>query len=221
MKSKARPTPRGFTLIELMAVITIIIILAGVVVGGMSFVGDKQARETARVQVALLSKGIEEYKLDMGYYPKNSANGASCQPDRPGRASSATSPNGSGILYQKLFFEGYTFNKNPNAAQPSPPAEPVATRIYVAALDPLADKQNWVLTTGQAKAEGADPPAYMIIVDPWGRPYRYRSTLNVGGTPFNDTINPDFDLWSHGKDGNSNPSAGSSSKINADDVSNF
>jgi type II secretory pathway pseudopilin PulG len=46
----------AFTLIELMAVITIIIILVGLVVGGMGFVTGRQAKEKAKTQVALLSK---------------------------------------------------------------------------------------------------------------------------------------------------------------------
>ena len=69
MKINSRPGYPGFTLIELMAVITIIVILAGLVVGGLGFVNDRQAKEKAKVQIALLSKAIEEYKLDNGVYP--------------------------------------------------------------------------------------------------------------------------------------------------------
>ena len=61
-----RPGKAAFTLIELMVVITIIVILAGLVVGGMEYVNQRQATENTKVQIALLSKGIEEYKLDMG-----------------------------------------------------------------------------------------------------------------------------------------------------------
>ena len=69
MKTNPRNGRAAFTLIELMAVITIIIILAGLVVGGMGFVTERQAKEKAKVQIALLSKALEEYKLDMGTYP--------------------------------------------------------------------------------------------------------------------------------------------------------
>ncbi|MGL5016658.1 MAG: type II secretion system protein, partial [Luteolibacter sp.] len=55
MKTTHRHGKAGFTLIELMAVITIIVILAGLVVGGLGFVTERQAKEKARVQIALLS----------------------------------------------------------------------------------------------------------------------------------------------------------------------
>ena len=69
MKITQRNGMAAFTLIELMAVITIIVILAGLVVGGLGFVSERQAKEKAKVQIALLSKALEEYKLDMGTYP--------------------------------------------------------------------------------------------------------------------------------------------------------
>ena len=60
---------RGFTLIEMMTVITIIVILAGITVAGMSFINDKQANNLADVQINQLSSAIEKYKLDNGDYP--------------------------------------------------------------------------------------------------------------------------------------------------------
>ena len=43
MKSSARRGLAAFTLIELMAVVTIIVILAALVVGGTAFVNERQA----------------------------------------------------------------------------------------------------------------------------------------------------------------------------------
>ena len=60
---------RAFTLIELLVVITIIVILAGLSMGGYSYVTRKQAESQAAIQISLLSKAIEEYKLDNGEYP--------------------------------------------------------------------------------------------------------------------------------------------------------
>lgn len=60
---------RGFTLVELLVVITIIVILAGLTMGGFSFIMRKQADEKARIQIALLEKGLEDYKLDHSVYP--------------------------------------------------------------------------------------------------------------------------------------------------------
>jgi len=60
---------RGFTLIELLVVITIIMILAGLSMGGYGYIGRKQAESQAAIQISLLSKALEEYKLDNGEYP--------------------------------------------------------------------------------------------------------------------------------------------------------
>lgn len=63
------PHSRGFTLIELLVVITIIVILAGLSMGGYGYIVRKQADSQAAIQISLLSKALEEYKLDNGEYP--------------------------------------------------------------------------------------------------------------------------------------------------------
>ena len=177
MKTNPRNGRSGFTLIELMAVITIIIILAGLVVGGMGFVTERQAKEKARVQLALLSKGIEEYKLDMGSYPgTTSAFG--------GGVATAAGGDFSKILYTALFYEGYDYSKK-NSPSDWPNK---ATKVYVPELDPRGNKQGWVTAT-----TGDTVTANVPIMDPWGKNYFYRTGANAQ--------NPDFDLWSAGKDG--------------------
>ena len=52
MKTTSRKGQAGFTLIELMAVITIIVILAGLVIGGLGYVSENQAKSKAQVQIA-------------------------------------------------------------------------------------------------------------------------------------------------------------------------
>ena len=196
MKTNARRGLAAFTLIELMAVITIIVILAGLVVGGMGFVSERQAREKARVQIALLSKAREDYKLDMGKYP-GLAN------DSPATGLITRE------LYDRLFFQGWEFTNNPG--RPDTPADPKATKIYLPDLDPTSSKQGWV-----APSLAANPTAGQVILDPWGKPYRYRKGVNA--------VNPDFDLWSEGKDGRTRTNA-SAADLNhvdmRDDVKNF
>jgi type II secretion system protein G len=202
MKNNPRIGKAAFTLIELMAVITIIVILAGLVVGGLGYVNEKQARSKAQVQIALLSKAIEEYKLDMGTYPGPN-NGAVA-------GTGATSQ-----LYTELFYEGYDYSR-----QSTPPATwektvggvkvPKATKIYLPELDPRTSKMGWVnSTTAQT------PPATLttpFIADPWGKEYKYRRG--------NNAQNPDFDLWSSGKDGLTNTGTPNHAQ-NRDDIKNF
>ncbi len=56
-------------------------------------------------------------------------------------------------------------------------------KIYLAELDPASKNQGWVSGTGAAAT----------IKDPWGQEYLYRTGAAAE--------NPDFDLWSMGKDG--------------------
>ena len=202
MTTRIRRGHTAFTLIEMMAVITIIVILAGIVIGGMGYVSEKQARDKAKVQIALLSKAFEEFKLDTGRYPGDDEN---------------TPSAGTGVtaqLYNDLFYEGYDYNK-----QDPPPATwektiggvnvPKATKIYLPELDPTSSKQGWV---DPVTGSNPVPPASTTIKDPWGQEYRYRKGTNAQ--------NPDFDLWSIGKDGKSVPDTASDSS-NKDDIRNF
>lgn len=87
------PPSRGFTLIELLVVITIIAVLSALSIGGYSYIARKQADSQATIQISLLSKALEEYKLDNGVYPPTGTtnslytllywNGASASP--PGK----------------------------------------------------------------------------------------------------------------------------------------
>lgn len=199
MKSNHRNGKAAFTLIELMAVITIIVILAALVISGMGFVTERQAKEKARVQIQLISKALEDYKLDNGAYP-----GSDNTSDGTGQSS---------YLFQALFL-GYGPDRKAPDDDPNNPA-----KIYISDLDPATNKQGW--TTGTASK---DPKTK--IVDPWGHEYRYRSALGPasgdGGAATANalTINPDFDIWSAGKDGKSNP-ANAADKTNTDDIKNF
>ena len=216
MKINPRRGKTAFTLIELMAVITIIVILAGLVVGGMGFVTERQAKEKAKVQIALLSKAIEEYKLDMGTYPPtgNSVDGSGQSVDS---------------LYTSLFYEGYDYEK-----QTTPPATwtkkigtvdfPKATKIYLTDLDPTRNKQGWMSSSFAGQATPPLPTKTgknsTTIVDPWGKEYGYRTGTDAGGTANIDTQNPDFDLWSWGKDSKTRTGT-PSDPTNRDDIKNF
>jgi general secretion pathway protein G len=67
---RARTTRSGFTLIELLLVLVILGILAAIVVPKFSG-RTEQARETAaRTQIATFSTALDQFEVDVGYYPK-------------------------------------------------------------------------------------------------------------------------------------------------------
>lgn len=177
MKHSITRGARGFTLIELLAVVTIIIALGGLVIASMSYAKDKQVREQAKVQIALLGTALEEYKLDNGSYPGEAS-------DTPLDGTRMTNE-----IYKALYWDGAS---DPDGGK----------KIYLADLDPENNKQGWITGTGESA----------IITDPWGNEFRYRKGSNAQ--------NPDFDLWSVGKDGKTQASS-NNDKANKDDIRNW
>jgi len=161
-------------------------------------VNEKQARDKAKVQIAMLSKAIEEYKLDMGVYPGTAANT---------NVNGLTgTPSVSAELYKALFKDGYDYSMATDTAKNNWPATR-ATKIYLPELDPRNSKVGWV-----DPVTSTTPPDSVPIKDPWGNPYRYRKGTNAQ--------NPDFDLWSVGKDNKHNTGTLNHAD-NRDDIRNF
>lgn len=65
---------RSFTLVELMAVVAIIGILAGLVLGGAGVVRQRAARGQAKAEIAAVEAGLARYQMDFGAYPVPSNN---------------------------------------------------------------------------------------------------------------------------------------------------
>ena len=59
----------GFTLIELMTVLAIIMILAGLIVAGAKYAMTKAGRSRAEAEIAAMENALENYKNDYGVYP--------------------------------------------------------------------------------------------------------------------------------------------------------
>jgi general secretion pathway protein G len=59
----------AFTLVELLATIAVIVVLAGLTLGTLGYVNKKGAESRAKAEVAALSAAIDSYKLDFGAYP--------------------------------------------------------------------------------------------------------------------------------------------------------
>src|ERR1700746_3746832 len=64
----------GFTLIELVVVVGIITILAGLVLSTVGYARKKGARARAETEIAAMSAACESYKADNGVYPRDTTN---------------------------------------------------------------------------------------------------------------------------------------------------
>src|SRR4029453_6275600 len=63
----------AFTLIELVLVVGIIIVLAGLVLSTVGYARKKGARARAETEIAAISAACENYKADNGAYPTSAA----------------------------------------------------------------------------------------------------------------------------------------------------
>src|SRR5438445_10621229 len=64
----------AFTLIELIVVVTVITILAGLVLSTVGYARKKGARARAETEIAAMSAACESYKADNGVYPRDTNN---------------------------------------------------------------------------------------------------------------------------------------------------
>ena len=73
MKMRFRLKKAGsFTLVELMTVVAIIAVLAGLVLGGAGAVRQRAARGQAKAEISAIEAGLARYQMDFGSYPTSS-----------------------------------------------------------------------------------------------------------------------------------------------------
>ena len=159
----------AFTIIELLIVMAIIIVLAGLIIGTSGYVQKKGARSRAEAEIAAMSAALESYKADNGIYPRNS--------DTDGlNAQSATTPAAyaaaSLFLYESL--SGRQANGTP----------------ITGAKSYFSFKPQMI---SGARGSSGNVAVATGVRDPFGNHYGY-STANQANS--STGYNPTFDLWS-------------------------
>ncbi|MCD6303776.1 MAG: type II secretion system major pseudopilin GspG [Planctomycetes bacterium] len=79
----SRKRRRGFTLIEVLMVVAILVLLAGVTIVAVSGTGEKTKIKLVRPLLAQVSDALERYKLDIGSYPTEEEGGLKALRVRP------------------------------------------------------------------------------------------------------------------------------------------
>ena len=181
------PKPAGFTLVELLLVITIITILAGLTFAMLGFAERKAKTERAKGEVNALSLAIEAYKIDNGDYPRDpNTDAATVDPQRTPLTtiSTASTPV---MLSSVTLYTALSGDINLDGI----PGDTVAgskSKIYF-------DFKKKMLHFNSANTVDA-------IVDPFRNAYGYStigSTTNSNGIQAGG-YNPTFDLWSTADD---------------------
>ncbi len=184
----------GFTLIELIVVVGIIIVLSGLVLSTVGYARKKGARARAETEIAAMSAALESYKADNAVYPRD------CNTDQL-----VASSSGDPSAYQAASLYLYKQLSGDTSANFQPPP---SARSYFTFKPQMLE--------GPRDGNG-NLTAVNYIKDPFGNSYGY-STLsanyldwqnyidcvNRGGNcsapnctqPSGLGYNPTFDLWS-------------------------
>src|SRR6059058_4893867 len=158
----------AFTLIELIVVVGIIIVLAGLVLSTVGYARKKGARARAETEIAAMSAACENYKADNGVYPSNSDTNA---------LNAQTSVDPSAYQAASLYLYNALFGATNGSRTPNSGA-----RSY------FVFKPNMLFPADQTQN-------VQYIQDPFGNSYGY-STIQAATGDTTTGYNPTFDLWS-------------------------
>jgi type II secretory pathway pseudopilin PulG len=175
-----RCSPSAFTLVELLTVITIIIVLAGLLLATIGYVQKKGARSRAEAEIAAISAALESYKADNGIYPTNAATNT-LKPNSDVDPTQSVYASASLYLYEELSGD-HDANRVVNASDDLSGGG-VVPKSY------MAFKPNNLLPA---------PPSTGTVTalrDPFGNSYGYSTVKNSTPAGTNG-YNPTFDLWS-------------------------
>jgi prepilin-type N-terminal cleavage/methylation domain-containing protein len=161
---------RAFTIVELLIVIAIILVLAGLILATSGYVQTKGRRSRAEAEIAAISAALENYKADNGVYPSDN--------DTKALDPTTTTPNS----YKAASSYLYSQMTGDDDADPTTP--------------PPTNPKNYFGSALKPNMLGPSPPGpNTYLRDPFGNSYGYSTAKadNPGGTV---GYNPTFDLWS-------------------------
>ncbi len=125
-------SPAGFTLVELLTALVIIVILAGLTVAAGKYALTKGATSRAQAEIAAMELALEHYKSDNGHYPPSTVTRNSPPPGYP---TTAIEVDNSIDLYSALSSKYFAFKPNQTRV------DPVSRNTYV--IDPFGNPYNY------------------------------------------------------------------------------
>ena len=162
----------GFSLIELMTVISIMVVLAGLLISALPGIQSKINRGKVERMMAELADGLSKYQLDHGIYPQNPPNGG--ERDIAGI-------NGSSVLYKHLSGD---WNEDGEVDFETD------EKVYVPRLSFKENEES------KDPRVGVSGDGKFVILDAYGNEFRYLAQPPNIDPDERETFNPTFDLWS-------------------------
>ena len=186
MKLRAASRHQGFTLMELLIVISIIAMLVAITAAAATSMQKKARRLKADAQVQSITLGLEKYHQEYSEYP---AVKGSQKAEFNGLNYTVA---GGRMLYQALSGDGTSAIKGlPGRPSNGKLNESGDGEIFLSSADPANRAAGMVAQIGDSNN--------YFLQDPFEKPYQYKSKGDT--TREEDLHNPEtFDLWSFGFD---------------------
>ena len=158
-------------MIELMVVVGIMVVLAGLLIGSLPGIQSRINRGKVETFIAELESGLSKYQIDNGSYPLNEPSG---DRDKAG-------VEGAAVLYKHLLGD-WDLNGEVDFAKNE--------KVYVPKIDYNTNRDA---REPRAMSIGGK---YMVI-DSYSNPVRYLAQVpNLGPNEKRLTYNPTYDIWS-------------------------
>lgn len=161
----------GFSMIELMVVVGIMVVLAGLLIAALPGIQSRINRNKVETFIAELESGLSKYQIDNGSYPLN----------EPGGDRDKTGIEGAAVLYKHLSGD-WDLNGEVDFTQNE--------KVYVPKIDYFSQREA---REPRSMSIGA---SYMVI-DSYSNPIRYLAQVpNLAPGETRETYNPTYDIWS-------------------------
>jgi prepilin-type N-terminal cleavage/methylation domain-containing protein len=168
-----RSRQQGFTLVELLMVIAVILVLAGITFGISRGVQNAQARTKAKAELAVIAQSLEQFKSANGDYPWI---------------------NNDPIKLAQSLMGWQEFRQTG-----SPPTTTFAVKSSVPASGPRSFIDPVKMSTaGTIPPSSGTMPTDLKLIDPWGNDYVYVYDKSSSGGSWE---NFGYVLFSKGPDG--------------------
>jgi prepilin-type N-terminal cleavage/methylation domain-containing protein len=188
-----RSSPNGFTLIEMITVVAIIVVLAGLVISVSGLVNQKANRTKAQGEMKVITTQLDVYKSDNGIFPKFE------ETDKLDPRVDVSPTAGKYVRANLKLYSTLTGDYEPADAPDGKPEK--GQKIY---LTFSPGQLSHVKANGQIAT-------VRYISDPWGNPYGYSTAANKLEAEYREDVrtnptaarpaelegyNPTYDLWS-------------------------